>query len=181
MIRFLTLNRIVLFFILTIPWAVIYFYPFESYRSFAIWNFLAFTIVFIWLLLLDTAITQRVLPRIRPSNKFFRVNLTIVYLVSGLGPLYFLVGDTFRFVGLKAVLSLIPVLYLCYAFFAIFSHLSKVLTYAEKQDPVKLTSRLGELFSFMFFFIGIWWLQPRIKKVLDKQVIPVQKYVPFRS
>jgi hypothetical protein len=187
MFKFLTLNRSVLFFILTVPLAVTYFYPFQSVIGYTIWYFVAHTIIFLWLWMLDVAMTRRIQPRIRPKNQIFHINLIVTYSIYNIPLLFTLFGYSgeghyyYYVSGINAIPLMILALYLCFAFFAIFSHMAKILTYAEKKDPVDFTDRVGELFSFLFFFIGIWWLQPRIKKVLGNPEIPITKYVPFRN
>jgi hypothetical protein len=46
---------------------------------------------------------------------------------------------------------------------------------------VALNKRVGDMILFFFFFIGVWWLQPRIKEVLNKPEIIRQKYVAIRE
>jgi hypothetical protein len=179
MIKFLSLNRIVLFLILMIPWIFFQYYPFESIALFVVSGFLAITIWLVWLWALDDAITRRIPPPIRPSNQLFQINVVILYINAWAVPVLLFIFGSFQYSGLAALPFLFWGIYSLYAFLAVLSHLSKILTYAEKKEPVMLTDRLKETIGFAFFPVGIWWLQPRIQVILKKPVIPVKKYIAF--
>jgi hypothetical protein len=177
MTKLLSLNTFLLFLILTIPWCGKYFYPFEYYDNYMICSIIAYTVIFIWLLLLDSELMKRVPPKIRPSNTLFLINLVLIFFSSCIAFIFFGQGKEFRVTGLAAL----PFLYFFYAWFSIYNHLSKLLTFAEEEKEIETSRRVGEMVLFFFFFIGIWFLQSRIRKVLDKPEIATTKFVGFRD
>jgi hypothetical protein len=44
--------------------------------------------------------------------------------------------------------------------------LSRILEAAERQQIATFRQYIGTLLLFLFYPIGVWWLQPRVKKVL---------------
>ncbi len=56
---------------------------------------------------------------------------------------------------------------LCIFFILYFN--AKALKSVELQRPALLGDYIGEFFLFWFFPIGLWFLQPRINKVLEEQ------------
>jgi hypothetical protein len=177
MARLLSVNTALVFFILTIPWCIKYIYPFKDYDYFMIWSIIAYAVVFIWLLLLDSELMKRVPLKIRPSNTLFLINLTLIFLSSCIIYIFFGEGKEFNVTGL----AVLPFLYIFYAWFSIYNHLSKLLTFAEEEKEIPLGRRIGEMVLFFFFFIGVWFLQPRIRKVLGKPEFANLKYRGFKD
>jgi hypothetical protein len=140
-------------------------------------SIIAYTLIFIWFLLLDSELMKRVPPKIRPSNTLFLINVTLVYFSSCIAFIFFGPGKEFKVTGLAAL----PFLYFFYAWFSIYNHLSKLLTFAEEEKEIELGKRIGEMVLFFFFFIGVWFLQSRIRKVLNKPEIARIKYVSFKD
>lgn len=142
-----------------------------------IFTLISFTIFLLWFLRLDAELIKRIPLKIRPSNTLFLVNIFLIYIgycaiVILLNP-----GQSINFTGLAAL----PFFYIFYAWFSIYIHLSKLLTYSEDETEVPLNKRVGDMILFFFFFIGVWWLQPRIKRSLDKPEIIKDKYVSIKE
>ncbi|MBL4755895.1 MAG: hypothetical protein JKY52_20160 [Flavobacteriales bacterium] len=97
------------------------------------------------------------------SDTLFLFNIILLILFFGGSRALLEPGQTVEVTGLYAL----PFLYVFYALFQVYAHLGKVLTSAEEQREVKFGHRIGEMFLFFFIIIGIFWLQPRIRKVLD--------------
>lgn len=181
MIKLLSLNTFLLFLILTIPWCAKYFYPFENYDNYMICSIIAYTLIFIWLLLLESELTKRVPPKIRPSNTLFLINLILIFFSSCIAFIFLEPGKEYKVTGFAALPFLLPFLYFFYALFSIYNHLSKLLTFAEEEKEIELSKRIGEILLFYFFFIGVWFLQPGIRKVLAKSEIATIKFVSFKD
>jgi hypothetical protein len=177
MAKFLQLNTFALFLILTLPLCIKYFYPFEDYNNYMICSIIAYFLIFIWLLLIDAELMKRVPPKIRPSNAMFLINLILIFLIYCIVFIFLEPGKEFIVTGVLAL----PFLYIFYAWFSIYNHLSKLLTFAEKEKEVELSHRIGEMVLFFFFFIGVWFLQKRIKRVLEKPEIESPKNVRFKN
>ena len=56
-----------------------------------------------------------------------------------------------------------------------------MIAYSEDETEVPLNKRVGYMILFVFFFIGVWWLQARIKKVLNKPEIIKEKSVSIKN
>lgn len=177
MLRLLKLKTPFLFIILTVPWVLTivsrYYYPDLS----MIFNVLLFTIFLLWFIGLDAELMKRIPLKIKPSNTLFLINIFLIYL--GYCALAILLdpGESIHVTGFATL----PVLYIFYAWFSIYNHLSKLLSYSEDETEVPFNKRVGDMILFFFFFIGVWWLQPRIKEVLNKPQITRQKYVGIRE
>ena len=172
MLRFLKSNTLILFLILTIPWLAGFYINLGSNNYDMICKILAYTIFLIWFLSLDSELSRRVPLKIRPSNTLFLVNIIILYLFNCVLLIFLEPDNYFKVTGLAAI----PFLYLFYAWYSIFNHLSKLLTYAEEEKEISLNKRVGDMILFFFIFIGVWWLQPRIRKILNKEEINRETY-----
>lgn len=130
--------------------------------------------IFLWFIFLDAELMKRIPVNIRPSNTLFLINLILIFLSYVIVSIFFLT-ESFKVEGVLAL----PFLYFFYAFFSVYDHLSQLLTYAEEEKKIELAKRIGEMVLFFFYFIGVWWLQPRIIKVLDRPVIEQERYKKF--
>lgn len=175
--KLLKLSPPILFVILTSPWAILFFYGFTDADDYAIWQVLAFVVAFLWYSFLDFELMKRIPLKIRPSDSLFFVNLILLFLLNTLVYIFLVPGEQINVTGIAAL----PIFYVFYAYFQIFNHLSKLLAYAEKEEEVKLKKRIPEMLSFCLFFIGVWWLQPRIIKILNRPAITPQKYISIKE
>jgi hypothetical protein len=177
MTKLLRMNTVALFLILITPWIALKFYPFRDYYAFMIWSVMGVFLIFLWFLLLDAELTKRIPPKIRPTNTMFLINLILILLVFCLEYIFLKPGETYEVEGVLAL----SFIYILYAWFSIYNHLSKVLTFAEQEKEVGMSDRGGEMVLFFLFFIGVWFLQGRIRKVLEKPEIESAKYVSFKN
>jgi hypothetical protein len=177
MLKLLKINTTLLFIILTLPWVLTFVYGYYYPGLSMIFTLISFTIFLIWFLGLDAELMKRIPLKIRPSNTLFLINTFLVYLAYCVISILLDPGQTINVTGLAAL----PFLYIFYAWFSIYNHLSKLLAYSEDETEVPLNKRVGDMILFFFFFIGVWWLQPRIKKVLEKPEIIKEKYVSMKE
>lgn len=177
MLKLLKINTPLLFIILTLPWilTLIFGYYYPDLRMIS--TLVLFTIFLLWFLGLDTELMKRIPLKIRPSNTLFLINTFLIYLGYCSIAILLDPGQSINVTGLAAL----PILYIFYAWFSIYNHLSKLLTYSEDETDVPLNKRAGDMILFFFFFIGVWWLQPRIKRVLDKPEIIKEKYISIKE
>lgn len=177
MLKLLKINPMLLFIILTLPWALTFVYVSHYPDLNMIFTLISFTIFLIWFLGLDAELMKRIPLKVRPSNTLFLINTFLIYLGYCVIAIFLGADRKIEFTGLAAL----PFFYIFYAWFSIYNHLSKLLAYAEDETEVPLNKRVGDMILFFFFFIGVWWLQPRIKKVLDKPEINKEKYVSIKE
>lgn len=177
MLKFLKINTSLLFIILTLPWVLTIVFGYNYPNVHMIFTLVLFTVFLLWFLGLDAELMKRIPLKIRPSNTLFLINISFVYLGYCVIAILIDFGQNINVTGLAAL----PFLYVFYAWFSIYNHLSKLLAYSEDETEVALNKRVGDMILFFFFFIGVWWLQPRIKEVLNKPEIIRQKYVSIRE
>jgi len=108
---------------------------------------------------------HKLLPRkIEVNYNLFVVNLiltvTVVALVSILSD-----GEEMTFRGVE----MIPFIYLMYATINSLSFPAKVLNSIERNREVSLSEYIGDFFLIVFLPIGIWFLQPRINRILENK------------
>jgi hypothetical protein len=177
MLKLLKINTGLLFVILTTPWVLTFVFGYYYPDLHMIFTLVLFTTFLLWFLGLDAELMKRIPPKIRPSNSLFLINTFLIYLGYCVIAILLDPGQSISVTGLAAL----PVFYIFYAWFSIYNHLSKLLTYSEEEIEVPLNKRVGDILLFFFFFIGVWWLQPRIKKVLEKPEIIKSKYVSIKE
>lgn len=72
-------------------------------------------------------------------------------------------GEGTMVTGIKAL----PFFYVFYAFIHFLSFPAKTLKSIEMEKRAKLGDYIGDFFMIIFLPIGIWFLQPRIKRVIE--------------
>ena len=177
MLKLLKINTGLLFIILTTPWVMTFVFGYYYPDLHMIFTLILFTTFLLWFLGLDAELMKRIPLKIRPSNSLFLINTFLIYLGYCVIAILLDPGQSINVTGLAAL----PIFYIFYAWFSIYNHLSKLLTYAEEEIEVPLNKRVGDMLLFFFFFIGVWWLQPRIKKILEKPEIIKRKYVSIKE
>ena len=65
--------------------------------------------------------------------------------------------------------EMIPFIYLMYATINSLSFPAKVLNSIERNREVSLSDYIGDFFLIVFLPIGIWFLQPRINRILENK------------
>lgn len=177
MLKLLKINTPLLFIILILPWILTLVFGDYYPDLHMVFTLVLFTILLLWFLGLDAELMKRIPLKIRPSNTLFLVNILLIYFGYCVIAILIDPGQSINVTGLAAL----PFLYVFYAWFSIYNHLSKLLTYSEDEAELPFNKRVGDMILFFFFFIGVWWLQPRIKKVLDKPEIIKKKYVSIKE
>ncbi|MCW8877829.1 MAG: hypothetical protein OQK04_03350 [Kangiellaceae bacterium] len=129
---------------------------------------LGFMAIFMtWFWGLGTGLNNIVKPEIRPSSKLFKFG--IIYSASYM--ILFMLFMT-RFVEQEELGSMMGVIFPLHLFamFCMFYGLhfiAKNLVMAEKNEAVKFGEFSGPFFLIWFFPIGIWFVQPRINKLIS--------------
>lgn len=177
MLKFLKLNRLILFLLFVIPWSVRYLFSFEDYFNNIIFIVLGYILLFLWFTFLDQELMKRIPKNIIISDTLFFINLFMLFIFMSVICIFVSPGKEYEVTGFAAF----PFLYLFYAVFQIYNHLSKLLTYVEEEKEIEFSKRIGEMVLFFFYFIGIWWLQPRIIKALEKPEVLREKYISVKE
>ena len=83
-------------------------------------------------------------------------------------------GEGFPGIGIWILAILIPIdLFSVYCIFYCLYFNAKVLKAVEQQSPVEFSDYVGEFFSFLFFPIGIWFIQPRVNSLFDNKKVSI--------
>ena len=105
------------------------------------------------------------------NHSFFLINMflwiTVYSIVTAISD-----GQGMTFHGLVAL----PIFYVFYAILHSFAFPAKTLKTVELGRKVSFGEYVGDFFMFLFLPLGIWFLQPRINKIIGKnQLIGAHK------
>jgi hypothetical protein len=128
---------------------------------------IVFSIVFTWFWSISTVANNKIPNDIRPSTKLYRfvVPFTLLYIVFA--ALY--IPQLMRVekgavpVGVIFPLHLVATFGMFYAF--IFP--AKNLVIAERGQMTPFSGYLGTLFLLWLFPLGVWFIQPRLNRLLE--------------
>lgn len=125
---------------------------------------LLFMALFIgWLYILGTSLYTKLPPNDKMNIKFFKFNIHFVIVYS----LVFMANTTTLDGLINFGVLFIFHLYSIYCMFYGLYFVSKALVSIEKQQEAVLGDFLGTFFMFWFFPIGIWAIQPKVKKIFS--------------
>lgn len=139
----------------------------EEYPQLTMWVKILGTILYaLWPLLVANELQQLLPKKIQLNFNLFLVN-AFVWLAFLFGSIIIIDGPGITFTGLSAV----PVLYVIFAYLYFLAFPAKILNSIEKQRTASLAEYIGDFFLVLFLPLGIWFLQPRINKVLEKHIM----------
>lgn len=121
---------------------------------------------------------KRVPKKIEISNTLFLIHIFLIFSLISFFYIFAKPGVNYKITGIAALLV---GSYFLFAILQIYGHLSKLLTYVEEEREVEFGKRVGEMVLFFFFFIGVWLLQPRIIRVLEKPEVVYEKYISIKE
>lgn len=139
-----------IFFLLVFPFSIATWIPYGIS--------IASTIMIAWLFLIANALIEKA-----NSYKSFSMNWFYIYLFYS--ELYIIVFDIFfknTFPKFIIPFHLIAVIFLFLSLFFV----SRLLVFSEEKNLHKNHNCIGTFFLFWFFPIGVWFIHPRLKKVL---------------
>lgn len=114
-------------------------------------------VILIWLLSVGLALQEKLPYSLNISTRWFKFFLIYVFL-------YIVITDLFVD---KELTYLIPFhLFAMYGIFYALYFVSKSLVTVEEKQALRFDRYIGTLFLFWFFPIGIWFVQPRVRKIL---------------
>lgn len=156
-----------LFFMSILPLITIY----DNAIVWALCNIVIFTFFSIWLLSIVNSLLKKNRDLINLNKyKFFGL-LFISLLYSIIISIYFCFSYNNYEEPLWIFLIIIPAnVFLAYSYFFILNFIAKLIATVESQKAVTFENYAGYFFCLIFFPIGIWWLNPKIKSLLNFEV-----------
>jgi len=115
-----------------------------------------------WPIVVGNELNYLLPKRVTLNFSFFLINV-FIWLVVLIGAFVFVgEGETLTFTGLSAL----PFLYAFFAYFYCLAFPAKALKSIELNREANIGEYIGDFFLILFLPIGIWFLQPRLNKVV---------------
>ncbi len=127
-------------------------------------NIVGTSIYFLWPLLIGHELQNYLPKKVQLNYTFFMINGFLIIL-GIIGGAIITGGGTWHLEGLAAL----PVFYLLFAWFYVFSFPGRTMRSIEHNREAGLSESIGDFFLTFFLPIGIWFLQPRINKIVEPQ------------
>ncbi len=121
-------------------------------------------------LILGNELYEYVPDNVRLNYNLFLVNGVLVLLIVGVA-LVFGDGQHYVFSGLAAL----PFYYVIFAYLYVYAFPVKELKSIELGREAKIGEYAGDVVLMLMWPIGIWFIQPRINKVLSERDTIVEK------
>lgn len=110
-------------------------------------------------------IQEQNLPKL--DDKLFKLNLVVLTLFLIIK--YFFLTEEINETGIFNLIHIVLTIYLIFAFIQIIVFSSKTLSTLELRKETKFSDYSGYFFMFIFFFVGVWMLQPKINKLFSRE------------
>lgn len=120
----------------------------------------------LWPIVLGNELNQLLPKKVKLNYNLFLINIFIC-LVVFVGSIIIAYGETLRFTGIYAL----PFFYVAYAYLYCLAFPAKALKSIELGREASLGDYIGDFFLIWFLPIGIWFIQPRINKIANKQLV----------
>ncbi len=144
-----------------------------------VFAFISMLVLFLWFAAIGLKLYKYIPKEIAPNNLIFKI-VPFVIFISYAVMLYF-VTNMFEMMieemlqDSKSVEKILPyffsffgiILFNGICFLYIIAFTAKVIVSAERQAKAKFTDYIAEFFLIWLIPIGIWFLQPRINKIVD--------------
>lgn len=115
-------------------------------------------------LILGNELYEYLPDNVKLNYNFFLVNGVLVLLIVG-AALVFGDGQHYEFSGLEAL----PIYYVIFAYLYVYAFPVKELKSIELGREAKFGEYAGDLILMLIWPIGIWFIQPRINKVISER------------
>lgn len=120
-----------------------------------------FCLSFIWPLAVGHELQAYLPPRVSANYNFFVINF-FIWFVAYIAIVILSDGEGMTFNGLAAI----PGFYVVFALLYTLAFPAKMLKSIEKEGEVTFGEYFGDFLMVVLLPIGIWFLQPRINKVM---------------
>lgn len=121
-------------------------------------------------MILGNELYEYVPENVKLNYNLFLVNGVVVLLIVGVA-LVFGDGQPYEFSGLAAL----PFYYVIFAYLYVYAFPVKELKSIELGREAKIGEYAGDLVLMLVWPIGIWFIQPRINKVISERETIVKK------
>lgn len=118
-----------------------------------------------WLYAIASAANDRVETKLKKSNRWILLGLIYAVLYIAFSSI-FLLGEKGS-VGMAPFLIPLHLLAMCGIFYALIVAARRLVTY-ERQKEVGFYEFSGPFFLLWFFPFGIWFIQPRVNKMISE-------------
>ena len=151
-----------IFLLLIVPMIVVEFIAEPIYKVliFVFWTLLFFG----WLLLVHQNLTECLPKRVILSSSLFIINIFVLTIALCGVNLFMEPGEVLILEGVWALIGC----YCIFAFVQVFYSTAKRLVSVEQGRESSMGECMGETLLLMFFPLGIWFIQPRIKAAFAK-------------
>ncbi|TCC96167.1 hypothetical protein EZ449_22435 [Pedobacter frigidisoli] len=116
----------------------------------------------LWPILTGNELNQLLPKRVEVNFNFFLINIFIC-LGTFISILILSSGEGMTFSGIYAI----PMFYVFFAILYCLAFPVKLLKCIETGKEVSLGQYIGDFFLVLFLPVGIWFLQPRVNKVVE--------------
>ncbi len=129
---------------------------------------LSWGIFFGWFWSMGVGLDKKIPPELKLKLGIFKVFLAIplVCLLLGIIFLEIMINRDIP-INISPIVFEIMRLFSMFCFFYCLYFVSKTIKTAELQKEVKFEDFAGEFFLILFFPIGIWFIQPKINKIIE--------------
>jgi hypothetical protein len=131
---------------------------------------LLFVMIFLgWFYILGTSLYSKIPRNLNFRINFFKFNLfyLLVLILSFIAVFLIVFTGNFEIINKIQNIGLFMIMYGVFSSLYLNYFISKALVTVEKQDSVKFENYFLEIMFFMIFPVGIWILQPRIRKIFQ--------------
>jgi len=131
-------------------------------------NALQYLLLLGYFYFLASALRNKLIPGISISNTLFNVCLGIAFILLCLKDFAkYLPADQQDNLAIFIPLALVAIF-----IFYIYIHLGHLLASVEREENVPFKKHIFESLLFLFFGLGIWALQPRIRNIFSEPKAP---------
>ena len=121
-------------------------------------------VYFIWPLIVGHELQNFLPKKVQLNYTFFMINGFLLILVI-FGSVIITDGGALHLKGFAAL----PGFYLLFAWFYVFSFPGRIIRSIENNKESRLSDSIGDFFLTFFLPFGIWFLQPRINKIVETE------------
>ncbi|MGV3764469.1 hypothetical protein [Parapedobacter sp.] len=114
---------------------------------------------------LQQVVQDYVPKKVTVNENFYLINGFVWFAAAAIISIPDLVGDL-RLTGWKVL----PALYVAFAYVYFVTYPAKLLRSAQRRREVQLGEYIGDALLMLILPIGIWFIQPKIKRVLHREL-----------
>ncbi len=139
-------------------------------KVWAITNIILFLFFSLWVYSITTQLTTKIkYASTFNANKFVTIlilSMTYIVLIS---IYYIYTSDNYEEPKWLFAIIIPGNIFLGYAYFYLLNYISKIISTAELKKPVKFDQYANYFFCLLFFPIGIWWVNSKIRLLIERE------------